>query len=115
MRGILAVLVAGCIGLAAACAGDTPAPSHTVSPTVQTASSTATPRFTVAPSQTFANPIDIPYPSEVETATVTRVVDGDTIHVELNRTDDTLRYIGIDTPETVDPNRPEGLLRPRSI
>jgi micrococcal nuclease len=113
MRCIFALLVASCIGLAAACAGDTPAPSHTVSTTALSTSSTATaltatPRFTVAPSETVANPIDIPYPSEVETATVVRVVDGDTIHVELNGTDYALRYIGIDAPETVDPNRPDG-------
>ena len=38
-------------------------------------------------------------------ATVTRVVDGDTIHVLIAGRDQTVRYIGIDTPETVDPRR----------
>jgi micrococcal nuclease len=45
-------------------------------------------------------------PGEV-TALVTRVVDGDTIEVRL--ADDTVedvRYIGVDTPETVDPGEP---------
>jgi micrococcal nuclease len=37
---------------------------------------------------------------------VTRVVDGDTIHVLLNGTDERLRYIGMDTPEDVKPGRP---------
>lgn len=32
--------------------------------------------------------------------TVTRITDGDTIHVDLNGTDERVRYIGIDTPET---------------
>ncbi len=41
-------------------------------------------------------------------AKVTRVVDGDTIHVEMGGKDYRLRYIGIDTPETVDPRRPVG-------
>jgi micrococcal nuclease len=38
---------------------------------------------------------------------VIRVVDGDTIDVELpDGRDDTVRYIGIDTPETVKPGTP---------
>lgn len=38
-------------------------------------------------------------PVELEEATVTRVVDGDTIHVLLEGRDTTIRIIGIDTPE----------------
>ncbi|HEU0074780.1 MAG TPA: thermonuclease family protein [Dehalococcoidia bacterium] len=41
-----------------------------------------------------------------EIARVTRVVDGDTIDVELNGAIVRIRYIGMDTPETVDPNNP---------
>src|SRR4051794_41454771 len=41
-----------------------------------------------------------------EDGVVTRVVDGDTIHVALGGTDETVRYIGIDTPESVKPNTP---------
>lgn len=37
---------------------------------------------------------------------VTKVVDGDTIHVLLNGKSTTVRIIGIDTPETVDPRKP---------
>lgn len=36
---------------------------------------------------------------------VTRVVDGDTIVVNIDSVDTTVRYIGIDTPETKDPRR----------
>ena len=39
-------------------------------------------------------------------ALVLRVVDGDTIHVSLKNKDVTIRMIGIDTPETVDPRKP---------
>jgi micrococcal nuclease len=39
-------------------------------------------------------------------ARVTRVVDGDTIRVEVNGEEFRVRYIGVDTPETVDPRRP---------
>jgi micrococcal nuclease len=38
--------------------------------------------------------------------TVTRVVDGDTIHVDLDGTDETVRYIGVDTPESRKPGTP---------
>jgi len=38
--------------------------------------------------------------------TVTPVVDGDTAHVELRGHDDTIRFIGVDTPETVAPGQP---------
>lgn len=37
---------------------------------------------------------------------VTRVIDGDTIEVQIGMAILTVRYIGIDTPETVDPRRP---------
>jgi len=41
-------------------------------------------------------------------ATVTRVVDGDTIRVQIDGQEFRVRYIGIDTPETVDPRPPVG-------
>jgi micrococcal nuclease len=46
-------------------------------------------------------------PSSPTTADVTHVVDGDTIDVRLrDGSEDTVRYIGIDTPETVKPGTP---------
>ncbi len=42
---------------------------------------------------------------EGERALVTKVIDGDTIVIE---GDKTIRFIGMDTPETVDPRRPVG-------
>jgi micrococcal nuclease len=39
-------------------------------------------------------------------ATVARVVDGDTIVVHLGGRTETVRLLGIDTPETVDPRKP---------
>ncbi len=41
-----------------------------------------------------------------EHGTVVRVVDGDTIKVRIGRKVETVRLIGVDTPETVDPRRP---------
>jgi len=37
---------------------------------------------------------------------VTKVVDGDTIKISMNGKEETLRLIGMDTPETVDPRKP---------
>ncbi|MFA5131911.1 MAG: thermonuclease family protein [Candidatus Paceibacterota bacterium] len=37
---------------------------------------------------------------------VTKVTDGDTIHVNIEGADEVIRLIGINTPETVDPRRP---------
>src|SRR6478672_9325518 len=46
-------------------------------------------------------------PGSSERATVTRVVDGDTIEVRLpDGSDEDVRYIGIDTPEAVKPGTP---------
>jgi micrococcal nuclease len=39
-------------------------------------------------------------------AVITRVVDGDTVVVDIGGQTETLRLIGIDTPETVKPNSP---------
>jgi micrococcal nuclease len=48
-------------------------------------------------------------------ARVTHVVDGDTIDVELtDGSDETVRYIGIDTPETVKPGTPVQCGGPRA-
>ena len=43
-------------------------------------------------------------PNSTVAATVTRVVDGDTIKVDVDGHKDTVRYIGMDTPESVKPD-----------
>ena len=47
-------------------------------------------------------------------ATVTRVVDGDTAHVSYHGRDVTIRFIGVDTPETVAPGQPIECYGPES-
>jgi len=39
---------------------------------------------------------------------VSKVVDGDTIHVKVGKATEKVRFIGVDTPETVDRRRPVG-------
>ncbi|MEO5901068.1 MAG: thermonuclease family protein [Ilumatobacteraceae bacterium] len=45
-------------------------------------------------------------PSRTPNATVVRVVDGDTLDATISGTDERVRLIGIDTPETKKPNTP---------
>src|ERR671930_295765 len=45
-------------------------------------------------------------PSSASVGRVVRVVDGDTIRVELDGHTERVRYIGIDTPESVKPGTP---------
>jgi micrococcal nuclease len=76
--------------------------------------------ISVAPPQNLPSNYPAPTPSSKPKATlpstistsidgqVTRVIDGDTIEVNIGGSIYTVRYIGMDTPETVDPNRPVG-------
>lgn len=57
---------------------------------------------------TFLNtPETGPVPNTVGTYyKVTKVIDGDTLHINKDGTDEKVRLIGINTPETVDPRTP---------
>lgn len=87
----------------------TPRPTRTATPRP---TDTATPRptltplpsLTPSPRPTFT-PVVLPTATQSvsgEIATVTQVIDGDTIEVNLNGAIWRVRYIGIDTPETGD-------------
>jgi micrococcal nuclease len=82
--------------LLAACASESAAP--TAGPT-EGAAATPVPSPAAAAS---------PVPPGAVQALVVGVVDGDTIDVLIEGEEFRVRYIGIDTPETVDPSRPEG-------
>lgn len=57
--------------------------------------------------QVFSLLQDKPRPSTIDGVyRVTDVVDGDTIKVDLNGRKETIRLIGMDTPEVVDPRKP---------
>jgi len=49
---------------------------------------------------------DGPVLNEGELYRVTSIVDGDTIKVSMNGQTETIRFIGVDTPETKDPRKP---------
>jgi len=87
----------GLLGSASIVANQSASPINTPSQAIATA--------TVAP-VFVPNPTNSNIPVSAIKAQVLRVVDGDTIHVSLNNKDITIRMIGIDTPETVDPRKP---------
>lgn len=64
--------------------------------------SSALPTSTSAPSSTPSTSSALST-SSPSTFSVSRIIDGDTIQLE---TGQTVRYIGIDTPETAHPNKP---------
>ncbi len=88
-----------------------PAP-ETALPTTTTEQTrpTAQPAKTAGPAGT---PVPALLPERVE-ATVVRIVDGDTIVVLITGREYTLRYIGIDTPETVRPAYPVEWMGPEA-
>lgn len=53
-------------------------------------------------------------PPASATAYVSRVVDGDTVEVQLDGREEDVRYIGVDTPETVKPDTPVQCFGPQA-
>jgi|GEM_PF-1043819 len=78
-----------------------PTTNLTTYPTTTTPSVTTT--TTTPATTTTTTPTTPATPITVGEAKVTRVIDGDTIEVEIQGKSYRVRYIGIDTPETVHP------------
>ena len=105
------IAVGAIIVAAAAVAGGTD--QDVTADTGETQSATAAPSAPVSPSvapttppTTEPTPTLEPTPAPLA-GTVVEVVDGDTIRVELPSGIETIRIIGIDTPEVVHPSEPE--------
>jgi endonuclease YncB( thermonuclease family) len=95
-----AVLVATLL-LLSACAGTA------VAPTADELNATATARPTAPQTLAASSPVPGTAPQgETVSARVVSVTDGDTIKVEINGNVFPLRYIGMDSPETVSPTKP---------
>lgn len=93
------------------------APIATVAVTAPAALSSAGPA-TEAPNATQVEPTAPALGTRpigpTERATVVRVVDGDTIVIDRGYGDERLRYIGVDTPETVAPGSPVEWMGPEA-
>jgi micrococcal nuclease len=102
------------LSLLAACGSETAlstltpvmTPTATATPVLR-ATPTAMPSATASPIPLTAEATAVLSPTAGRTlAQVVRVVDGDTIVVVISGLECRLRYIGINTPETVDPRKP---------
>jgi len=80
----------------------TPGPRDTASASPAVTTGQVSP----SPTATSPSPTASAAPISDEQAQVTRVVDGDTIDVLVGGNTYRVRYIGVDTPETVDPRSP---------
>jgi micrococcal nuclease len=114
-RAVVSIGVALFVGLAAIGSvqgRDTASPpSAAATPTariVAVATATPTTRPTLAPEPTFG-PI-----GQTTEATVVRITDGDTIVVAYGGKEYKVRYIGMDSPETVDPSSPIQWMGPQA-
>ena len=115
---LITAFTAACGGpLATASAGPTASAGRTVPPqhaspmSTAKASSAPVTEPTVDPVIEPATPITEPALGEApigptESAAVVRIVDGDTIVIDRGNGPEKLRYIGVDTPETVKPGSP---------
>jgi len=130
---LLAAVVAACLTAPAAVqdaasavpmagASPSPSPPATIAPTIEPTAPPAPDATTPPPVGATSPPTPIPTPlptpgrtraatsgsaptGPTQTATVVRVVDGDTIVVRTGGRDRRLRYIGVDTPELADPRQ----------
>lgn len=94
----------------------TPAGSQLVEP-VGTEATSPSPSQSRSPEPSAEPTVDggLPGPTgPTEKARVLRVIDGDTIVVDRGRGPETLRYIGIDTPETARPGSPVDWMGPEA-
>lgn len=62
----------------------------------------------LTPGELETSPVATASSQSQKTYLVTKVIDGDTIYIKIEGQTASVRLIGIDTPETVDPRRPVG-------
>ena len=107
---IAAVFLAGCDGA-------TTGPTSTAGPAaIQSADAGTSPPGGASAAGPSATSRDAGFrpTGPTQTARVVRVVDGDTIIVRIGGRDERLRYIGMDTPETVKPDTPVQWMGPEA-
>jgi len=76
------------------------------SPVVEGVKDDLVPAEGSSPAPTITNTPTLTVEVDKQEVKVTRVIDGDTIDVLLNGKTERVRFIGINTPETVDPRKP---------
>lgn len=109
---VVAIVVLSAIGRAPDAGGPAAASVGAASPT--SAATTPATSTSAAPSPVPGQTSGLAPTGPIERATVVRVVDGDTIVIDRGRGEERLRYIGVDTPETVDPRQPVQWMGPEA-
>jgi micrococcal nuclease len=103
---IAALLLAACTASVDSVPAGAVRPSPTPNAATPGTASVQTPRLSPASPASTPVPLGAAPIGPTEEALVLRVVDGDTIEVDRGHGAETVRYIGIDTPETVHPSKP---------
>lgn len=101
MRPPFTFLIALLLALSACAQASEPGGTHSAGPTTAASQNTAG-----TAGAALGSPLETMLPAGLTEARVTRVVDGDTIHVDIAGQDFPVRYIGMNTPETVAPDKP---------
>ena len=112
MKRTISALALGLIALTGCTAQEAPAPQPLL--TAPTATQEAPKPAPPSQRPTYATQAPTEDPSGPAVARVVRVVDGDTVRVNLNGREETLRLIGFDTPETVHPSKPVECMGPEA-
>jgi endonuclease YncB( thermonuclease family) len=120
MRSILLACCAYALAtFAAACADDADRPEPTAPGTTHTARATTGPAITCAAPYPTGTPTAATVfcvdPALLERAPVVRIVDGDTIRVQVGGVEEPVRFYGIDTPERGDRCFDEATERTRQL
>src|SRR3972149_3541562 len=112
----VAIAVVIAVVIALACTGPPGVGSSTPGPSSTSTGSAPTdaPTGIATPIPTSRAEAGLGPNGPTESATVVRVIDGDTIVVDRGRGEEKLRYIGIDTPETVKPGSPVEWMGPEA-
>lgn len=105
-RGVAATLTAATLFVACQTVAPTIPTTAPHTPAPQAPATRATTPTITAPTPSRPPVVGLAPQAAVQLATVTKITDGDTIHVAIDGKDYRLRYIGMDTPETVDPGKP---------
>src|SRR4051812_5121990 len=111
LRRVAATLTAAALFVACQAVAPAPTSPNTAPPQSGAPVTTSAARQSPSPAnRTVAPAVTLsvgPVPEgQTQEATVVYVTDGDTIHVDIDGTEYTLRYIGMNAPETVDPDKP---------
>ncbi len=111
---VAAVLVGACEAIGSPASAPSIPAATAPPPTATARAASPSPTGPTAPSPSKEPALGLAPTGPTETALVLRVIDGDTIEVDRGRGPEKVRYIGVDTPETVNPGSPVEWMGPEA-